>query len=173
MSDRVESARQLAIEIHQNQFDKSGYPYLCHVLDVAQRVAHLGEDYEVVGLLHDAVEDAPPAQQDSILKRIHKEFGSEVREGVINITKRKGPTSEDYFTAYLPRLVTNPLSKAVKIADASHNISKAHLIENQGDRDRLRKKYTAVLTYLGEDPVKAYQPIIFANEGNLGRWEKI
>jgi (p)ppGpp synthase/HD superfamily hydrolase len=31
---------------------------MAHILDVASRVSHLGENYEITGLLHDAIEDA-------------------------------------------------------------------------------------------------------------------
>ena len=58
-SDRLTQARKLAEEMHRGQTDKLGVPYIYHVLDVANRVKNLGEDIEIVGLLHDAVEDAP------------------------------------------------------------------------------------------------------------------
>ena len=55
-----EKAKEIALRVHKNQVDKKNYPYMAHVLDIASRVSHLGETHEIVGLLHDAIEDAEP-----------------------------------------------------------------------------------------------------------------
>ena len=88
-NDLIAAATALAEEIHQGQTDKGENPYIYHVLDVAKRVAHLGQNYEIVALLHDAVEDAPDHRPLS-LDDIGQRFGSTVREGVDAMTKRKG-----------------------------------------------------------------------------------
>jgi (p)ppGpp synthase/HD superfamily hydrolase len=161
MSDRIREAKKIAEEIHGLQVDKKGYPYLAHVFDVAKRVAHLGEDYEIVGLLHDAIEDAPSERQASLLNEIEEKFGQLVRDGVDGMTKRIAPTKEDYKTEYLPRVAANPISKEVKIADASHNLSKAHTISDQAQQQRLRMKYSQALKYLGIDSITAERPIVY------------
>ena len=122
---RMTQARNLAEEVHKYQTDKLEIPYIYHVLDVAKRVQHLGEDFEIVGLLHDSVEDSPLTLDD-----IELQFGKAVRNAVDGMTKREG---EDYHTEYILRVLSNPISKEVKIADASHNISKAHLISEPKD----------------------------------------
>ena len=164
MSERLREARKLAEEIHGQQVDKGDHPYMAHVIDVAKRVAHMGEDFEIVGLLHDAVEDAPPERQASLLNEIGEKFGQIVRDGVDGMTKRTFPKKEDYTTEYLPRVAENSIAKAVKIADASHNLSKAHLILDLVQQMRLRKKYTKALEYLGVDPIAAERPIIFVED---------
>ena len=50
-------AIQIASEAHLNQIDKGGKPYILHPLWVMDRVRHLGEDYMVVAVLHDVIED--------------------------------------------------------------------------------------------------------------------
>ena len=51
---------------------------MAHISDVASRVSHLGESYEIVGLLHDAIEDACPKEfQEKILDEIKATFDSE------------------------------------------------------------------------------------------------
>lgn len=80
-SDRLTQARHLAEEIHRRQTDKLGVPYIFHVLDVAKRVKHLGKDVEIVGLLPDAVEDAPH-DCPLTLDEIEIKFGKAVRDGV-------------------------------------------------------------------------------------------
>ena len=49
-------------------------PYFFYLEDVSKRVAHLGIDYEVVGLLHDAVEDIAPERRASLKNEIQKLF---------------------------------------------------------------------------------------------------
>jgi len=172
MSGRIREARNLAEEIHGQQVDKGGHPYMAHVLDVAKRVAHLGEDYEIGGLLHDVVEDAPSERQTSMLNEIREKFGQVIRDAVDGMTKRIFPTKEDYTSEYLPRLAANPISKAIKIADASHNLSKAHLISDQAEQVRLRKKYTHALKYLGVSPMAAERPLEFVHGENGGVWKE-
>jgi len=53
-----------------------------------------------------------------------------VRDGVDGMTKRTFPEKEDYKTEYLPRVADKPISTAIKIADASHNLSKVYLISD-------------------------------------------
>ena len=95
-----------------------------------------------------------------------------VRNGVDGMTKRTMPKKEDYKTEYLSRVAANPIAKVVKIADASHNLSKAHLILDQVQPKRLRKKYTHALQYLDVDPIEAERPIAFVWQGDLGCWKE-
>jgi len=163
---RLSRAIRLAQEIHSNQTDKLGVLYIYHVLDVAKRVKHYGEDFEIVGLLHDAVEDAP---QDRPLTsdEVEEQFGIAVGSGVDGMTRREG---EDYYAEYLPRLISNPIAKAVKIADASHNISKAHLIADPKEQRHLRNKYAAALEVLGVDPIKAEVSLVFLESQKFTGW---
>ena len=74
-------------------------------------------------------------------------------------------SSDDYFADYLPRVKRNKIAKQVKIADSSHNLSKAHLLTDEPDlQDKLRKKYIKVLNELGVDGLSYEKPIIFKHE---------
>ena len=139
-SERLKSAVNLAEKLHEGQVDKLGIPYIVHVQDVADRVSDRGEDYIIVGLLHDSVEDT-----DISLESIEEKFGKIVRDGVDGMTKRNG---EDYFDDYLPRVASNKISKLVKLADSSHNLSKNHLLEVSDQQERLKHKYVSVIQYL-------------------------
>ena len=165
-SDRLTRARYLAEEIQRGQTDKLKIPYIYHVLDVAKRVKHLGEEIEIVGLLHDAVEDAPPDRRLT-LDEIEMKFGKDVRDGVDGMTKREG---EEYYTEYLPRLISNHIAQIVKIADSSHNISKAHLIPELKEQEKLRNKYAAALEVLGVDPIQAEVPLVFSEGPDFTGW---
>jgi len=62
-------AKEIAKKVHGTLEDKKYYPYMAHILDVASRVSHLGENYEITGLLHDAIEDAKNIQMVRNLKK--------------------------------------------------------------------------------------------------------
>lgn len=163
----ITKAKKIAVRVHGNQVDKNNYPYMAHILDVASRVSHLGESFEIVGLLHDAIEDA---ESDELMKEILEEiktcFDEEVIKAITAMSKNPG---EDYFQDYLPRLKENKIAVQVKIADSSHNLSKAHLIEGTTLQDKLRNKYIKVLNELGVDGKSCEQPLVY----NDGKWTKI
>ena len=160
----ITKAKKIAVRVHGNQVDKNNYPYMAHILDVASRVSHLGEPFEIVGLLHDAVEDADPEEfKKEILEEIETSFNEEVIKAITAMTKNSG---EDYFQDYLPRLKENKIAVQVKIADSSHNLSKAHLIEGATLQDKLRNKYIKVLNELGVDGKSCEEPLVY----NDGKW---
>ena len=160
----ISKASEIALKVHGSQVDKKGYPYMSHVSDIARRVSQLGEPYEVVGLLHDAIEDADPKEfQEDVIADIKSSFSNEIFQSIVAMTKRP---DEDYFEGYLARVKNNKIALQVKIADASHNLSKAHLIEDVKLQDKLRAKYIKVLDELGEDGPFCEKPIIFKN----GSW---
>uniref|UniRef100_UPI0040478D0E hypothetical protein n=1 Tax=Flavobacterium sp. TaxID=239 RepID=UPI0040478D0E len=160
----ISKAKQIASRIHKDQVDKKNYPYMAHISDVASRVSHLGESYEIVGLLHDAIEDAYPKEfQEKVIADIKASFSNEIFQSIAAMTKRP---DEDYFEGYLARVKNDMIALQVKIADASHNLSKAHLIEDLKLQQKLRAKYIKVLDELGEDGSLYEKPIIFEN----GSW---
>jgi len=172
MPNKLAIAKRIAQRVHGNQVDKKDYPYLAHVYDVAQRVNEYGENHYIVALLHDAVEDScsiSAAFQQEIINEIKLNFDSEIYDAIMAITKLKPPlreAKEDYMSEYLPRLKENPIAVKVKIADSSHNLSKAHLIEDRVKQGELRQKYINVLDYLGIDGKNQEKHIIFKN----GKW---
>ena len=140
---------------------------MAHVLDVASRVSHLGENYEIVGLLHDAIEDAEPENfKRETVTTIKKEFSEEILEAIIAMSKKEG---EDYLQDYLPRLKRNKIAVEVKIADSSHNLSKAHLIEDIQLQQKLRSKYIKVLNELGVDGKALEKPLVYKDE----KWKQL
>lgn len=165
--NKITKAKEIAIQVHSDQVDKKNYPYLAHVYDVAKRVSKLGESYEIVGLLHDAIEDASPdGFKEHIVSEIIEYFDDEIYLAILAMSKTKG---EDYFKEYLPKVKANQIALNVKIADASHNLSKAHLIEDQDLQDKLRNKYVKALNELGVDGRECEKPIRFFK----GEWQEI
>ena len=172
MQHKIDIARKIAERVHlkpnnkypKGQKDKKGFPYMSHINDIANRVAYLGEQYEIVGLLHDSIEDAhDDKSRNEIEGLIKSSFEHDIVDAIYAMTKTSG---EDYFEDYLPRLKKNEIALKVKIADSSHNLSKAHLIENNGLQEKLRQKYIMVLNFLGVDGSQQEKPIIFTK----GKW---
>ncbi len=80
-------ACHFAQQIHQSQILPSGQPYLVHVITVADLLAELGMDTEVLvaAILHDVVEDKQVS-----LTAIEKQFGHVVSSLVDGVTKMNG-----------------------------------------------------------------------------------
>ena len=169
MKSKVDIAKETAEKVHGSQTDKKNFPYMAHVNDVAKRVQQLGEDYFIVGLLHDVIEDAVKHNeglrfQEEIKNLIKTTFNREVVNAINAMTKLP---EDDYFEDYLPRVKKNNIAKKVKIADSSHNLSKAHLLDNEPElQEKLRNKYIKVLSELGADGPSCEKPIIFMD----GEW---
>lgn len=161
----IEEAKTFARRQHEGQADKLNVPYFHHVEDVAKRVAHLGPVVEAIAWLHDVVEDTATS-----LEEIEERFGSTVRSGVDAMTKRK---SERYFEDYLPRLQANPDAVAVKIADALHNWSKAHLLRDVDPRQTayFEGKYERVLKVLGAETKGRQENLVFKDKVWTNRTE--
>ncbi|KHD07185.1 hypothetical protein PN36_04575 [Candidatus Thiomargarita nelsonii] len=92
--DRPLAVRQTIIkaciwaqEVHQSQTRAPDEPFIIHVVNVANTLAQLGMDSEVLvaAILHDIVEDKPKIMLDEIKKR----FGSEVAHLVDGVAKMK------------------------------------------------------------------------------------
>lgn len=142
MASLVAEADALAARFHANQLDRAGVPYIAHCRAMAAAVRGLGPRFEIVGLLHDSLEDT-----DLSATAIEERFGSEVRAAVEAMTKQPG---DDYFRDYLPRVLTDPIAKAVKRADTMHNLGQLDRLPSGETRDRLRAKYARVMTAIGD-----------------------
>ena len=106
----VAAARALATKVHEGQTDKAGLPYITHPERVASRLTT--PEAQVVGWLHDTVEDTPITLQD-----IEADFGPETAAAVDAISRRKDEACSDY----LDRVATNPVAKAATISDLIDN----------------------------------------------------
>lgn len=142
-TDLRAKAVALAEAAHAGQVDKLGVPYIEHVRTVSRNVAHMGLIYEVVGMLHDSLEDCddPCIVSLEILTEL---FGAEIAAAVDAMTRRTGETYE----SYLARLAANPVALAVKRADVAHNRSRLHLLDPE-TQARLERKYERVATLIG------------------------
>lgn len=104
-------AIRLAYEAHAGQTDRSGLPYICHPLHVAESMAD--EVTTVAALLHDVVEDTVWT-----IEELRGEgFPEEALEALALLTH-----DEDVpYMDYVRKIGENPIAKAVKLSDLAHN----------------------------------------------------
>ncbi len=110
-TDLTKKALKLCFAAHKYQLDKSGMPYVFHPFHLAEQMTD--EENTVVALLHDVVEDTPYTIGD--LREMG--FPEPVLEAIRLMTHDDG---EPYLD-YVARLKTNPIARAVKLADLRHN----------------------------------------------------
>ena len=140
LSDRFQTALNLAFELHQNQIRKgSQVPYFSHLMGVSTLVLENGgtENEAIAALLHDAVEDQGGLPT---LERIKAEFGDEVADIVDGCTDAYTHPKTDWKARkinYLERLKTASNSVVlVSLSDKVHN-SRSILRDLQKEGDTI------------------------------------
>lgn len=126
--EKITKAYEVAKQLHEGQFRKSGEAYICHPVSVAEIVAGLGLDTDSIcaALLHDTVEDC----SDQIdLPRIKKEFGDQVAAMVDGLTKLVQIRFNDKEDEQMENIRKMLLAMAkdirvifIKLADRLHNM---------------------------------------------------
>ncbi len=129
----VRRAYELAERAHDGVERKSGEPFVCHPVDVAQILAQLRLDAQALAaaLLHDTVEDTDVSLQD-----IEAEFGEEVSRLVDGLTKlgriklspdddrdrREREAQAENLRKMFLAMVEDPRVVLIKLADRLHNM---------------------------------------------------
>lgn len=136
-------AMKIAYKAHHGQVDKGGIPYIFHPYHLAEQMT---DEYTTcVALLHDVVEDT-----EVTLEELAEIFPKEVVEAVALMTHREG----EPYLEYVARVGTNPISKAVKLADLRHN----------SDETRLENADEATLAYYRAKYAKAFEILDYQGE---------
>ena len=134
----LELALSLAKKAHRGQFDKAGIDYIEHPIFVASQVD--SEEEKAVALLHDVIEDSSVTAEELL----NAGLPETVVTAVQILSKKKG---QDYQT-YLKTVKSNPLARAVKLADLKHNSDLSRL-ETITDKDlEGLEKYKKAIDYL-------------------------
>lgn len=126
--EMILNAYLLAKSKHENQFRRSGEPYIQHPIEVAYIIAKLqgGPATIASGFLHDVVEDT-----DVTIEDIQKQFGEEVAKIVDSLTKiqrlKLSHRTEAEFEAEDHRKIFLGMAQdvrviIVKLADRVHNM---------------------------------------------------
>ena len=137
-SDLIKKAMKIAFDVHKDQIDKGGYPYIAHPLHLAEQMAT--EDGVIVALLHDVIEDG-----NISLEYLKSEgFSDDVIKAIDILTRKKG----QIYSEYILEISKFPLAKSVKIKDLVHNLDESR-IPSEGFFS-LRGRYEKALKFLQE-----------------------
>ena len=123
-------AIQIAVSAHKEQVDKSGQPYILHLIRVMD--AGKTEQEKICGVLHDLIEDT-----DWTFEKLENEgFSEKIISALKCVTKQE---NEDY-DAFINRIKTNPLAIKVKLNDLKDNMDITRLVHiTEKDTERLNK----------------------------------
>lgn len=131
----TKKALKLCFEVHKEQKDKSGLPYVFHPFHLAEQMDD--ENSVIVALLHDVVEDSDKKFEDLI----DMGFNHEIIDALRLLTHEE---DIDYFD-YVLKIKGNELAKKVKLADLKHNSDTTRLdIITEKDSKRVRKYQKAI-----------------------------
>lgn len=115
---RLAMMLRLVAEKFDGKFDKSGKPYILHLLKVMDNLHTDDEDLQVAALGHDLIEDIFPDNHEEGYQLLRDMGFTQKSIRIIrNMTKLKGESNE----SYLERLETDIGSVRVKLADLQHN----------------------------------------------------
>ena len=135
----INKAISIAAKAHDGQLDKAGKPYIYHPLRV-MLYAEGDEKVKCTAVLHDVLEDSCITEADLMAEGFDEE--------IITALKFLTHSDDEDYMEYVSRLKSNPVAKAVKLADLKDNMDMSR-IENPTERDFLRlekyKKAKAIL----------------------------
>ena len=138
---KTKKAMEICFEAHKKQVDKSGIPYVFHPIHLAEQMTT--EETTIVALLHDVVEDS-----DITFEYLeNEEFDKAVIDAVKLLTHKDKSVK---YGDYVKKIKTNPIAKAVKLADLAHNSDITRLdVVTEKDLKR-RQKYLEAIEILNE-----------------------
>lgn len=137
-TEMTKKALKLSFEAHKEQKDKGGLPYVYHPFHLAEQMK--SEEAVVVALLHDVVEDTDRSLDDIRAQG----FPERVIDALALLTHDK---ATPYFD-YVARVKTNPIARAVKLADLEHNADLSRL-DKVEEKDKARaEKYRQAVALL-------------------------
>ena len=135
-TEMTNRAMKLAYEAHHGQTDKSGLAYIFHPFHLAEQMD--SEETVTVALLHDVAEDTEYTLED--LRAMG--FPESVTDALALLTH---DPSVPYLT-YVERLKSNPIARAVKLADLTHNSDLMRLpVVTEKDLERVKKYRKAMM----------------------------
>lgn len=136
LSENVKKAWEFAKLKHENQ-QYGNHNYMYHIDRVLGLVIQMGlsEDYQIVACLHDVLEDT-----DTTIEEVYDNFGLEISNAVVAITKRKDESYEEY----LENILDYNFIKQVKVCDVLSNLKESV----KTNKHQLVKKYENALFFL-------------------------
>ena len=137
-TEQTKKALKLCFEAHKEQTDKSGMPYVFHPFHLAEQMST--EETTIVALLHDLVEDTDYTIDDLSAMG----FTKEVTDAIALMTH----ADDVEYMDYVREIKKNPIAKAVKIADLTHNSDLSRLDCVDEKALKRREKYLKAMSIL-------------------------
>ncbi len=141
MPQQLKAAISLARIAHAGQVDKAGNPVIDHALGVMKDLSLQGlpEDYLIVGVLHDVVEDTEVSLDD--LRRMG------YSDAVINAVDAISRSGDEKYFDYILRVKENSIARVVKIADNRNNLERMDSLSEE-KAGRLKERYVKSIQIL-------------------------
>lgn len=139
-TEKTRKALQLCFDVHKDQVDKAGTPYVFHPFHLAEQMTD--EDSVVVALLHDVVEDSDYTFEDLLSLGFS--------ERVVDTLRLLTHDSSVPYMDYIAALKQHPVARNVKIADLTHNCDLTRFESESIDEKALKrvKKYEQAIRLL-------------------------
>jgi (p)ppGpp synthase/HD superfamily hydrolase len=141
--DKIKIAIEMATKYHGQQ--KYGdEPYINHLKRVYKSVkdAGYGEDYQIVALLHDIIEDTNVGYD-----QIERLFGVKIASAIACLTH---DTKESYHEYLVYEVMHNEISMVVKFFDVLDNFEHSILNEKYSSLTKKYKKALHTLVFEGK-----------------------
>lgn len=139
----LSTAIRIAATAFENKFDKGGTPYIMHCLYVMHKVKHLGELAMACAVLHDVMEDCADEGYDAQYL-----YDQGLSLALVRIVCMLTHHPSDPYMDYIKNIASDPIAKAIKMADLEHNTKVSRLKGlRKKDFDRL-EKYSIAYQYL-------------------------
>lgn len=137
-TELTKKAMKIAFQVHKEQTDKTGIPYIYHPIHLAEQMED--ETTICVALLHDVIEDGEITFADLEKEGFHQDM----------IDALKLLTHEEAvpYMEYIKEVKKNPIAKAVKYADLMHNSDLSRLDVVDEKAEKRAEKYKKALELL-------------------------
>ena len=116
-SEITKKAMKICFQAHKDQVDKSGMPYVFHPFHLAEQMED--ELATAAALLHDVAEDSRYTFSDL------RDMG--FPEPVVEAVRMMTHDPSVPYMEYVAGLKSNPITRAVKLADLRHNTDLSRL----------------------------------------------
>ncbi len=140
-TELTKKAMRIAFDVHREQTDKTGLPYIYHPIHLAEQMKD--EAAICVALLHDTVEDG------NITLDFLRECG--FTEEIVSAIALLTHDERVPYLEYVKSISTDPIAKTVKLADLKHNsdLSRMPVIDEKA-LSRYKKYQAAILLLEGD-----------------------
>ena len=147
----VQSAADIACQLHKGQKDKAGVDYFTGHLSAVAKMGNIWQE-QVVGYLHDASEDTPNSVEE-VLNLLDEKLESPLseadREELATALRLLNHHLSPDRETYIQRIKSNALATKVKLHDLTHNMDLSRIPNpTQKDCERV-ERYKSEYDYLG------------------------